>query len=62
MTGSQIPGRPSMGSWLTYGLGSESEDLPAFVVATSTDKGKTCGRSLTITIGVVDFYLVNTKE
>jgi hypothetical protein len=44
LTGSQIPGRPSMGAWLTYGLGSESEDLPAFVVMTSTDKGKTCGQ------------------
>lgn len=44
MTGSQIPGRPSMGSWLTYGLGSESENLPAFVVMTSSDKGKTCGQ------------------
>jgi hypothetical protein len=33
-----------MGAWLTYGLGSESEDLPAFVVMTSTDKGKTCGQ------------------
>jgi uncharacterized protein (DUF1501 family) len=34
-TGSGIPGRPSMGSWLSYGLGSESEDLPAFVVLKS---------------------------
>src|SRR4051794_5044506 len=32
MTGSEMPGRPSMGSWLTYGLGSESNDLPGFVV------------------------------
>jgi hypothetical protein len=31
-TGAQIAGRPSMGSWLAYGLGSESRDLPAFVV------------------------------
>lgn len=31
-TGSGIPGRPSMGSWLSYGLGSEADDLPAFVV------------------------------
>ncbi|HVR74869.1 MAG TPA: DUF1501 domain-containing protein [Planctomycetota bacterium] len=31
-TGSQLPGRPSMGAWLSYGLGSENEDLPAFVV------------------------------
>ncbi len=44
MTGSQIPGRPSMGAWLTYGLGSETQDLPAFVVMTSSDKGKTCGQ------------------
>ncbi|WP_166829985.1 DUF1501 domain-containing protein [Thalassoroseus pseudoceratinae] len=31
-TGSGIPGRPAMGSWLSYGLGSETENLPAFVV------------------------------
>jgi hypothetical protein len=35
-TGTTISGRPSMGSWLWYGLGSESEDLPGFVVLTST--------------------------
>jgi uncharacterized protein (DUF1501 family) len=34
-TGSQQPGRPSMGSWISYGLGSENADLPAFVVLTS---------------------------
>lgn len=34
-TGHQQPGRPSMGSWLSYGLGSENEDLPAFVVLLS---------------------------
>jgi len=44
MTGAQIPGRPSMGAWLSYGLGSLSEDLPSFVVMTSSDKGKTCGQ------------------
>jgi hypothetical protein len=44
MTGSQVPGRPSMGAWLTYGLGCESQDLPAYVVMTSSDKGKTCGQ------------------
>ena len=38
-TGSQIAGRPSMGSWAVYGLGSESEDLPGFVVLTSLGKG-----------------------
>ena len=34
-TGFRIPGRPSMGSWITYGLGSDSADLPGFVVLTS---------------------------
>jgi hypothetical protein len=38
-TGSQISGRPSMGSWVTYGLGSECEDLPGFIVMTSVGKG-----------------------
>lgn len=38
-TGSQFPGRPSMGAWLSYGLGSESENLPAFVVMVTKDKG-----------------------
>jgi hypothetical protein len=39
-TGSQIAGRPSMGAWVTYGLGSEAEDLPGFVVFVSTGKGR----------------------
>ncbi|QDU08035.1 DUF1501 domain-containing protein [Gimesia aquarii] len=34
-TGTAISGRPSMGSWITYGLGSETEELPGFVVLTS---------------------------
>jgi len=34
LTGNQIPGKPSIGSWLSYGLGSEAENLPAFVVMT----------------------------
>ena len=34
-TGSALPGRPSMGSWLSYGLGSEANDLPSFVVLNS---------------------------
>lgn len=45
-TGFQIPGRPSMGSWLTYGLGTENQDLPGFVVlisgANNPDGGKSC--------------------
>ena len=38
-TGSQIAGRPSMGSWVSYGLGSMNRDLPAFVVLVTKDKG-----------------------
>src|ERR1041385_1637484 len=38
-TGSQIAGRPSMGAWVTYGLGSDAEELPGFVVLTSLGKG-----------------------
>ena len=38
-TGSIIAGRPSMGSWLLYGLGAETEDLPGFVVLVSTGRG-----------------------
>lgn len=45
-TGHQLPGRPSMGSWLTYGLGTENKDLPGFVVLISgvnnPDGGKSC--------------------
>ncbi len=37
-TGSQIKGRPSMGSWLLYGIGAETENLPGFVVLTSAGK------------------------
>jgi hypothetical protein len=37
-TGSVIKGRPSMGSWLLYGLGAEAEDLPGFIVLTSAGK------------------------
>ncbi len=44
MTGSQVPGRPSFGAWLSYGLGCETDELPTFVVMTSSDKGKTCGQ------------------
>ncbi|MCB1088913.1 MAG: DUF1501 domain-containing protein, partial [Verrucomicrobiae bacterium] len=38
--GTQISGRPCMGSWIVYGLGSESEDLPGFVVLTSVGGGQ----------------------
>jgi hypothetical protein len=42
-TGSQQFGRPSMGAWTTYGLGSESQDLPAFVVFSTGSKGTSGG-------------------
>ena len=38
-TGSQQPGRPSIGSWVSYGLGSENQNLPAFVVLISQASG-----------------------
>jgi hypothetical protein len=44
-TGSQQFGRPSFGSWVTYGLGSEAEDLPGFVVFSSGSKGPSGGQS-----------------
>ena len=44
LSGAQLPGRPTMGAWLTYGLGSDTQDLPAFVVMTSVSKGTTCGQ------------------
>ncbi len=44
-TGSQQFGRPSLGAWVTYGLGSESRDLPAFVVFSSGKKGPSGGNS-----------------
>lgn len=40
LTGSQIPGRPSAGAWLSYGLGAETSDLPAFVAMSSRGSGK----------------------
>jgi hypothetical protein len=44
-TGSQIFGRPSMGAWTIYGLGSEAQDLPAFVVFSTGSKGPSGGNS-----------------
>ena len=44
-TGAQQFGRPSMGAWVTYGLGSESRDLPAYVVFSSGKKGPSGGSS-----------------
>jgi hypothetical protein len=39
-TGNQQPGRPTMGAWVSYGLGSENRDMPAFVVLTSGQTGQ----------------------
>ncbi len=44
-TGTMLFGRPSMGAWVTYGLGNESKDLPAFVVFSSGKKGPSGGNS-----------------
>ncbi len=44
LSGGEIPGRPTLGAWLTYGLGSETQNLPGFVVMTSVSKGTTCGQ------------------
>jgi uncharacterized protein (DUF1501 family) len=44
-TGSQQFGRPSMGAWVTYGLGSESQDLPGYVVFSTGTKGTSGGAS-----------------
>ncbi len=44
LSGAEIPGRPTMGAWAHYGLGSLAENLPAYVVMTSISKGTSCGQ------------------
>ncbi len=44
LTGHNLPGRPSVGAWLTYGLGAVTDELPSFVVMTSVDQEGTCGQ------------------
>jgi hypothetical protein len=44
LTGAELPGRPTMGAWLTYGLGNSARNLPEYVVMTSISKGTTCGQ------------------
>jgi hypothetical protein len=44
LTGAEQPGRPSMGAWLSYGLGSMNQDLPTFMVMTSQDRELSCGQ------------------
>jgi hypothetical protein len=46
MTGSELPGKASLGSWISYGLGSENENLPAFVVLTPTWSSKANAQAL----------------
>ncbi len=46
MTGNEVPGRASLGSWLSYGLGSESDNLPSFVVLTPVWKSKAAAQAL----------------
>lgn len=46
MTGSEVPGKASLGSWLAYGLGSESNDLPAFVVLTPSWSSSAAAQAL----------------
>ena len=51
-TGNMIFGRPSFGSWVTYGLGSESKDMPAFVVFSTGRKGPSGGKFV---LGILAF-------
>jgi len=46
MTGSEVPGKASLGSWLAYGLGAETNDLPAFVVLTPNWKSRAAAQAL----------------
>lgn len=46
MTGSELPGKASLGSWISYGLGSENNDLPAFVVLTPRWSSKSAAQAL----------------
>ncbi|MES2921832.1 MAG: DUF1501 domain-containing protein [Verrucomicrobiota bacterium] len=44
LCGHNLPGRPSIGAWITYGLGTEAENLPGFIVMTSRDQEASCGQ------------------
>ncbi|RPI81641.1 MAG: DUF1501 domain-containing protein, partial [Planctomycetaceae bacterium] len=46
MTGSEVPGKPSLGSWVSYGLGAETSDLPSFVVLTPVWSAKAPAQAL----------------
>ena len=51
-TGSIIKGRPSMGSWMLYGLGAEASNLPGYVVMTSSGPGATASFSTAVERGL----------
>ncbi|MEY3173957.1 MAG: hypothetical protein RLZZ436_1871 [Planctomycetota bacterium] len=44
LSGAELPGRPTAGAWLTWGLGAETQSLPAFVAMTSITRNTTCGQ------------------
>ena len=44
LSGAELPGRPTLGAWLSYGLGCETDSLPSFAVMTSISKGTSCGQ------------------
>ena len=44
LSGGELPGRPTAGAWLSYGLGSDNDTLPGFCVMTSVSKGTSCGQ------------------
>jgi hypothetical protein len=44
LSGSQIPGRPTLGAWMGYGLGSMAENLPTYAVMTSVTRNTSCGQ------------------
>ena len=50
-TGNQLPGYPSMGSWVTYGLGTENSNLPAFIAMVSQGSGKNPGQPIFSRLG-----------
>ena len=54
-TGFQLAGRPIIGAWLAYGLGSENQDLPAFVVMISQGSGNPTISRWPIASGAADF-------
>ena len=60
-SGSQQPGRPSMGSWVSYGLGSENQDLPAFVVLISQPSGLNIDQPSSRAYGAAAFCLLITR-